>query len=30
MAGIRLFLYALLDYIGREFTRLTFHFTSDA
>jgi hypothetical protein len=29
MAGITLFLYALLDYIGREFSKLTFHITSD-
>jgi hypothetical protein len=29
MAGITLFLYALLDYIGRQFSRVTFHITSD-
>jgi hypothetical protein len=30
MAGITLFLYALLDYIGRQFSGLTFHITSDS
>ena len=29
MAGITLFLYSLLDYIGRQFSGLTFHITSD-
>jgi len=30
MAGIILFIYSLLDYLGRRFTRLTVHLTSNA
>jgi hypothetical protein len=30
MSGVVLFIYALLDYIGRQFTRVTFHVSSGA